>query len=88
MTLLFIPLLASAGPFISQLQHWLHATLRRWCRQLRARATARTLMQLDSGTLRDLGLHRSEIGSLTHELHGFVQPDRQAALNALAARAH
>jgi uncharacterized protein YjiS (DUF1127 family) len=41
-----------------------------WRRALRIRAQRAALERLDAATLRDLGLHRSEIGSLQAEMEG------------------
>jgi uncharacterized protein YjiS (DUF1127 family) len=41
-----------------------------WHRQRMHRATVATLQSLDDRTLRDLGLHRSEIGGVAAEISG------------------
>ena len=48
------------------------------CRQ--ARGAYEALGQLDDGTLRDLGFHRSEIGSVVAELVGKSRAQARAAL--------
>jgi uncharacterized protein YjiS (DUF1127 family) len=45
---------------------------RRW----REAATRRALSELDEGTLRDIGMTRSEIGSVAAEAHHAVLPTR------------
>ena len=61
-----LPALPAAGPFtrlIAELgDAWRHWRLRR--------AAAETLHSLDDRTLRDLGFHRSEIGSVAAEISG------------------
>lgn len=49
----------------------------------RRRELARTLRdveRLDAATLRDLGLHRSEAGSVAAELHGFAEASRRLSI--------
>ena len=49
-------------------------------RQHRVRvARARQLAALDAVTLRDIGLHRSEAGSVAAELDGSAEPTRRRA---------
>ena len=61
-----LPALPAAGPFtrlIAELgDAWRHWRLRQ--------AAAETLHSLDDRTLRDLGFHRSEIGSVAAEISG------------------
>ena len=51
-------------------------TFANWRRTREARATSRMLSALDDHTLRDLGFHRSEIGSVAAEVHGTALPTR------------
>ena len=51
----------------------------RWRRQQDAARTARALQHLDERTLRDLGLHRSEIPSLAAALDGSARATRRLA---------
>lgn len=89
MTLLFTPVASRAAP-AQPLQRLrlvgdaLHQSLQRWRRRRDADDMRRALSQLDDRTLHDLGLHRSEIGSLTSELSGFARVERQHALLALS----
>ena len=52
-----------------------------WRRMQHARTCQRALHELDDATLRDLGLHRSEIGSLGAELAGAATTTRVWALS-------
>ncbi|MFO1349860.1 MAG: DUF1127 domain-containing protein [Gammaproteobacteria bacterium] len=64
-----ITALAGAAVPSSRLPRPLTRALGRW-RQARAqRATERALMALDDHTLKDIGVNRSAIVSLAHELH-------------------
>lgn len=47
-------------------------------------ATRDAIGALDAATLRDLGLHRSEIDSVAAEAHGIAQATRQRVLEARA----
>lgn len=81
-----MPNRAPTTPLHDRLQH-LHGLLRRaWQAWRRQRDTARmhaALAGLDSHTLRDLGLDRSEIGSLAAEVSGQASADRLLSLHAL-----
>jgi hypothetical protein len=48
-----------------------------------ARATYRTLRQLDARTLRDLGLSRAELSSTAYELSGQAEATRVRSLKSL-----
>ena len=65
---------------------WLGATLSRayaeWQRRSHARAVYATLSQLDTRTLRDLGLDRSELTSVAAELTGSAALTRTRAINS------
>ena len=71
---LCLPTVSAAGPLARLTDRLfarpLAAVLASWHRQRREQATVRTLRTLDDRTLRDLGLHRSEIGGLAAELSG------------------
>ncbi len=54
----------------SQVSHWLRSLVRRMIRAYQRRSTYRQLMQLDDRSLWDIGLKRSEINSMIHELYG------------------
>ncbi|MCE9657835.1 MAG: DUF1127 domain-containing protein [Burkholderiales bacterium] len=58
-----------------------------WRRQRLHRATVETLSSLDDRTLRDLGFHRSEIGSISAEIGGRAELDRVRAQLGHALRA-
>ena len=47
-----------------------------WSRRRIAHDTERMLRTLDTRTLRDIGLHRSEISSVAHELARQAEPTR------------
>ena len=51
------------------------AVRRRAARALRAQR--RLLAELDERTLKDIGVHRAEIDSLTAELEGLAEPSRR-----------
>ena len=63
---------------LTRLQAWLRDALQRHRRLADARAVAATLSQLDARTLRDIGLHHSEISSAAWELSGLVPRERRA----------
>jgi uncharacterized protein YjiS (DUF1127 family) len=65
--------------FIARLGRRLLASVRRW-RQ--TRATYAALSGLDARTLRDLGFHPSEIGSVAAEIGGDADPTRVHAMQA------
>jgi uncharacterized protein YjiS (DUF1127 family) len=56
------------------------ATVEAWRERRRLAATRTELEQLDAATLRDLGMHRSEVGSVAAELHGFAVASRRQSL--------
>lgn len=58
---------------------WLQPLVRHWRRMRRAAATRRELARLDDTMLRDLGLRRSEIGSISAELAGLAETTRLRA---------
>ena len=53
-----------------------------WRRQSEARQAHLALRELDAHTLRDLGLDRSELGSLVAEIGGQAGPTRVRVLQA------
>jgi uncharacterized protein YjiS (DUF1127 family) len=53
-----------------------------WQRRSHARAVYATLSQLDTRTLRDLGLDRSELTSVAAELTGSAALTRTRAINS------
>jgi uncharacterized protein YjiS (DUF1127 family) len=69
-----LPAPPAAGPLAglsaSLIGRPIAALIDAWRRQGRHRATLRTLHAIDDRTLRDLGLHRSEIGALAAEIGG------------------
>jgi uncharacterized protein YjiS (DUF1127 family) len=60
------------------------AAFRNLARRLREQRdvarTRRALASLDAATLRDLGIHRSETGSVAAEVHAMAQASRRVAL--------
>ena len=56
------------------------AVAARWAQRRRARAIHAAFSELDDHMLRDLGLHRSEIGSLAAEVTGDAERTRKLAL--------
>jgi uncharacterized protein YjiS (DUF1127 family) len=54
----------------------LKALLERWRRHRQCGDTRAALGQLDTWTLRDIGLHRSEIGSIAAEAAGCAERQR------------
>jgi uncharacterized protein YjiS (DUF1127 family) len=61
---------------------WLPPLLSQWRRRRHAAATARELKVLDARMLRDVGLSRSEIGSLSAEVAGLTERSRVRARQA------
>jgi len=61
-----LPALPAAAPVNRLIARLLDA----WRRQQQQLATAATLRSLDDRTLRDLGFHRCEIGSVSAEISG------------------
>jgi uncharacterized protein YjiS (DUF1127 family) len=65
---------------------WLGGTLRRayaeWQRRSHARAVYATLSRLDTRTLHDLGMERSELTSVAAELSGSAELTRIRAMNS------
>lgn len=62
---------------------WARRAWGRWLQRRRARSIRDALAELDDHTLRDLGLHRSEIGSLAAEVAG--ETARERMLSALSS---
>jgi uncharacterized protein YjiS (DUF1127 family) len=56
---------------------WIRRALRAWAEARRERALRAALAKLDGITLRDLGITRSEIGSVAAEWAGRVEPTRR-----------
>jgi uncharacterized protein YjiS (DUF1127 family) len=57
-----------------------------WHRMRRQRADLRELLALDSRTLRDIGVNRSELPSLVAELVGAQPATRRHAMQSRAVR--
>lgn len=81
-TLSLLPLATHAGTF-AFIRSRIDEAWQRWRAREQARETARTLAQLDDRTLRDLGLHRSELGALGAELHGLHAPTLRRAIQVI-----
>lgn len=62
---------------LARLQEWLRDAMRRRRRLADARAAVAALAQLDARTLNDIGLHRSEIGSVAWELNRLAPAERR-----------
>ena len=60
-----------------------HAGLRTWRVRRRMAAACRELRSLDARTLRDLGLHDSELQSVVAEIQGDADPTRTRTFQAL-----
>ena len=73
----------SPGALLGRLHIALRHALAQWRRLRDAHRMARSLAELDDRTLRDLGLHRSEISSMAAEVSGFARIDRTHALLSL-----
>jgi uncharacterized protein YjiS (DUF1127 family) len=58
------------------IRNTLKALLERWRRHRSSAGTRAALGQLDTWTLRDIGLHRSEIGSIAAEAAGCAERQR------------
>ncbi|MBS1178318.1 MAG: hypothetical protein H6R06_2730 [Proteobacteria bacterium] len=54
-----------------------------WQRSRRRRAALRELQSLDDHILHDIGIHRSELGSLVAEVIGAAPATRRAAMRSL-----
>jgi uncharacterized protein YjiS (DUF1127 family) len=78
---------AGMRDLIATASGWVAGVARRayseWCRRQMARATYRTLRQLDARTLRDLGLSRAELSSTAYELSGQAEATRVRSLKSL-----
>jgi uncharacterized protein YjiS (DUF1127 family) len=74
---------AAAGPFA----RFVTGLIEAWRRNSLRRASARTLHSLDDRTLRDLGLHRSEISGLAAEIDGRAELSYVRARQARQLRA-
>jgi len=61
---------------LSSTARFARRVLSRYLRQLQARRMHRVLSDLDDRTLRDLGFHRCEIGSVAAEAYGLVERTR------------
>jgi uncharacterized protein YjiS (DUF1127 family) len=68
---------AGWGALLARATRRSRAALRLAGRRLRQAAQIRQLQSLDASALRDLGLDRSEIGSVHAELHGRAAPTRR-----------
>lgn len=62
---------------LQRLQRACIAMIRTWQANRRMRAECVALAQLDAATMRDLGIHYSEIGSYVAESHGLAEVTRR-----------
>lgn len=76
---------AGMSDLVAVAARWVSGAVRRyvdaWRWHRRARATYLALRDLDARTLRDLGLHRSEILSVAREVGGEVDATRVLSMN-------
>ena len=68
-----LPTPPAAGSVADAASRLIDRLLAAWRRQRTHRATVATLRSLDDRTLRDLGLHRSEIGGVAAEIGGLAE---------------
>jgi len=82
-----LPTPPAAGSVADAASRLIDRLLAAWHRQRTHRATVATLRSLDDRTLRDLGLHRSEIGGLAAEIDGLADVSYVRARQARQLRA-
>jgi len=76
-------LLARLRPSLRRWQAAWRAFVADWRRQRAVAQAYRELRSLDARTLRDLGLHDSELMSVATEIHGDADPTRMRTLQSL-----
>jgi uncharacterized protein YjiS (DUF1127 family) len=67
---------------LDQIEHAVKSFAERLRQRREAIATREQIAALDAATLRDLGMHRSEAGSIAAEAHGLALATRQRILDA------
>jgi uncharacterized protein YjiS (DUF1127 family) len=67
---------------VKRVARWVLRVAMRQKQYWHERAMSAELQQLDDVALKDLGLHRSEIGSLAAEVSGTAQPTRRLAFHS------
>jgi len=77
----------AARPIVRPIVRPIAALIDAWRRQRMQGATLRTLHSLDDRTLRDLGLHRSEIAGIAAEIGGRAEATHVRTQLALQLRA-
>jgi len=74
-----------AADVFARLEQASRRLARQWARERKRRLTERALRQLDSRTLRDIGLTPQEIGSAAAEHAGLVEATRLRAWREVGA---
>jgi uncharacterized protein YjiS (DUF1127 family) len=77
---------ASAGALFGAAARWMHATRVAWIAAVRRSREQRALSLLDDATLRDIGMRRSEIGSILAEAAGDAEMTRLRVASAVDTR--